>query len=145
MISGIIRVIIQNSSYQNKNRQEVKNREIRYLSDLSIFNLLSVFVLVRRFLNYYPNYPTHRSYFGEVETPYSIRARGVHKLWRGLGIIAKQSTDKTKNVSVTILLNLFRKHSLESNQHSLEINQHSLQNLFTFVSNEYNCYLVRAK
>ena len=30
----IIRVIIQNSLYQNKNREEVKNREIRYLPDL---------------------------------------------------------------------------------------------------------------
>ena len=29
--------------HQNKNREEVKNREIRYLPDLSIFNLLSVF------------------------------------------------------------------------------------------------------
>ena len=63
-------VIIQNSLHQNKNREEVKNREIRYLSDLSIFNLLSVFILVQRFLNYYYNYPTHRLYFGEVETPY---------------------------------------------------------------------------
>ena len=33
-----------------------------YLPDLSIFNLLSVFVLVQRFLNYYPNYPTYRLY-----------------------------------------------------------------------------------
>ena len=41
------------------------------LIDLSIFNLLSVFLLVRRMLNYYPNYPTHRSYFGEVEAPYT--------------------------------------------------------------------------
>ena len=41
-----------------------------YLPDLSIVNLLSVFVLVRRILNYYPDYPTHRLYFGEVETPY---------------------------------------------------------------------------
>ena len=40
-MSRIIRVIIQNSSYQNKNREEVNNREIRYLPDLSIFNFLS--------------------------------------------------------------------------------------------------------
>ena len=25
---------------------------------------------MQRILNYYPNYPTHRLYFGEVETPY---------------------------------------------------------------------------
>ena len=70
-MSRIIGVIIQNSLHQ-KNRDEVKNREIRYLSDPSIFNLLSVFVLVGRILNYHdlPNYPTHRLYFGEVETPY---------------------------------------------------------------------------
>jgi len=44
-MSSIIRVIIQNSLHQNKNREEVKDREIRYLPDLSIVNLLSVFVL----------------------------------------------------------------------------------------------------
>ena len=70
-MSRIIRVIIQNSFHQNKNREEVKNRKIRYLPDLSIFDLLSVFVLVQRILNYHPNYPTHRLYFGEVETLYS--------------------------------------------------------------------------
>ena len=90
-MSKIIRAIIQNSLHQNKNREEVKNREIRYLPDLSISNLLSVFVcfayiyftlhlfifillsvfvLVQRILNYYTNYPTHRLYFGEVETSY---------------------------------------------------------------------------
>ena len=37
-------VIIQNSLHQNKNREEVKKN--------------------------YPNYPTDRLYFGEVETPY---------------------------------------------------------------------------
>ena len=51
------RIIIQNSLYQNKNREEVKNREIRYLPDLFTFNLLSVFVLAQRILNYYPNCP----------------------------------------------------------------------------------------
>ena len=70
MMSRIIRVIIQNSLHQNKNREDVNNREIRYLPDLSIFNLLSVFVLIQKKLNYSPNYPTHRLYFGEVETPY---------------------------------------------------------------------------
>ena len=35
----IIREIIQNSLHRNKNREEVKNREIRYLPDLSIFCL----------------------------------------------------------------------------------------------------------
>ena len=64
-------VLIQNSLHQNKNREEVKNSEIRYLPDLSILNLLSV-VLVQIILNYYPNYPTHRLYFGEVETPYLV-------------------------------------------------------------------------
>ena len=33
------------------NREEVKNREIRYVPDLSIVNLLSVFVLVQIILN----------------------------------------------------------------------------------------------
>ena len=65
-------VIIQNSLYQNKNREEVKNREIRYLPDLSILNLLPVLVSIQRILNHYPNYPTHRLYFGEVETPYYL-------------------------------------------------------------------------
>ena len=63
-------VSIQNSLHQNKNREGVKNREIRYLPDLSFFNLLSVYALVQRILNYYPNYSNHRLYFGEVETPY---------------------------------------------------------------------------
>ena len=46
----MIRVIIQNSSYQNINREEVTNREISYLSDPSIFNLLSIktFILIFR-------------------------------------------------------------------------------------------------
>ena len=44
-MSRIIRVIIQNSLYENKNREEVNNREIKYLSDLSIVNLLSVYIL----------------------------------------------------------------------------------------------------
>ena len=57
---------------KDKNREEVNNREIRYFPDLSIFNLLSVYVLVRRILNYYSNYPTHHLYFGEVETPYGL-------------------------------------------------------------------------
>ena len=61
-MNRIIRLIIQNSLYQNKNREEVENREIRYLPDLSIFNFLSVFVLVQRILNYYPNYHIHRLY-----------------------------------------------------------------------------------
>ena len=62
--------MIQNYLHQNKNR-EVKNREIRYLTDLSIVNHLSVFVLVQIILNYYPNEPTHRLYFGEVKTPHN--------------------------------------------------------------------------
>ena len=68
-MSRIIRVIIQNYLHQNKNREDVKDREIRYLPDLSIFNLLSVFDFVQRILNYYP---THRLYFGEIEKPYWI-------------------------------------------------------------------------
>ena len=70
-MSRIIRITIQNSLHQNNNREESKNREIRYLYDLSIFNILSVFVLVHRILNYHPNYPTHRLYFGEVKKPSS--------------------------------------------------------------------------
>ena len=54
--------------HQNKNREEVKNREIQYLPELSIFNLHSVFTQI--ILNYYPNYPIHRLYFVEVETPH---------------------------------------------------------------------------
>ena len=54
----IIRVIIQNNinnlflnnNYGNNSKEEVSNREIRYLPDLSIVNLLSVFVLVQRIL-----------------------------------------------------------------------------------------------
>ena len=53
--------------------KKVKNREIRYLPDISIVNLLSVFLMMQMILNYYPNYPTNRLYFGEVETPYCIR------------------------------------------------------------------------
>ena len=44
-MSRKIMVIIQNSSYQNINKDEVNNREIRFLPDLSIFNLLSVYIL----------------------------------------------------------------------------------------------------
>ena len=55
-----------------KNREEVKNREIRYLPDLSIVNLLSVIVLVQIIMNYYPNYLTDRLYFVDIETPYNI-------------------------------------------------------------------------
>ena len=63
----MIRVIIQNNLYQNKNREEVKNREIRSLISLFLTSYL-FFVLVKRILNYYP---THLLNFGEVETPYS--------------------------------------------------------------------------
>ena len=72
-MSRIFRVINQNSLYQNMNKEEVKNREIRYLPDLSILNLFSVFVLVQTILSYYPKYPTHRLYFWEVETPFILR------------------------------------------------------------------------
>ena len=41
-MSRIIRVLIQNYLHQNKNREEVNNREIRYIPDLSIFNFLPV-------------------------------------------------------------------------------------------------------
>ena len=60
--------------HQNKTREEINNREIMYLPDLSIVNLLSVFVLVQRILNYFPDYCTDSLYFGQVETPYSVRA-----------------------------------------------------------------------
>ena len=63
---------------QNINGEEVKDREIRCLPDLSIVNFLSVYGLVEIFLNYYPYYPTHRLYFGEVETPYT-----QYDLWLG--------------------------------------------------------------
>jgi len=48
-----------------------------HLPDLSIFNLLSVFVLVRR-INYYP---THHLYFEEVETPYTL-IEHFQKFWK---------------------------------------------------------------
>ena len=77
MMSIIIRVITQNSLYEN--REEVNNRDLRYLPNISIVNLLSVFVMVERILNEYPNYPTRRLYFGEVETPYTYDGRISHK------------------------------------------------------------------
>jgi len=40
-MSRIIKLLIQNSLHQNKNREEVKNSEIGYLSDLSIFGARS--------------------------------------------------------------------------------------------------------
>ena len=76
-MSRIIREIIKIYLYQNKIEEEVKNIEIMYLPDLSIFNFLSVFVLVQRILNYHPHYPTHRLYFGEVETHYRLKISSV--------------------------------------------------------------------
>ena len=70
--SGVLFTVLIHGVSFTKNREEIKNRVIRYLPDLSIVNLLSAFVLVQRILNYCPNYPTHRLYFGEVETPYTI-------------------------------------------------------------------------
>ena len=58
--------MIQNSLYQNTNREEVKNRDLL----ISLLLTSSLFFLVQRILNYYPNNPTHRLYIGEVETPY---------------------------------------------------------------------------
>ena len=63
--------------YQNINREEVKNRDIKYLPDFSIFNLFSVYVLVRRILKHHPNYPTRRLYFEEVEIHYLEGRRGM--------------------------------------------------------------------
>ena len=74
-----------------QNKEDVKNREIRYLPDLAIFNLLSIFVLVQRILNYYPNYPTHRLYFGEVETLYS-----VHRSFGGTGVLAAADSNSLR-------------------------------------------------
>ena len=58
-MSRKIRVIIENSLYQNQNREKVKRGS---------FTLLSLFVLVQIILNYYPNYPAHRLYFRDVAT-----------------------------------------------------------------------------
>ena len=33
--------------------------------------------MVKIILNCYPNYPTHRLYFGEVETPYGVLPNSV--------------------------------------------------------------------
>ena len=52
------------------NNCEVNNK---FKIERSGIYLLSVSVLVQGILNYYPNYPTHRLYFGEVETPYITR------------------------------------------------------------------------
>jgi len=41
-------------------------RSGKYLMSLLLTS--SVFVLVQRILNYYPDYPTSSLYFGEVET-----------------------------------------------------------------------------
>ena len=57
-MSRIIRVIIHKSSYRNR-------REVNYCYPLFCY------VSIRRLLNNYPDYFTHRLYFGEVETPYS--------------------------------------------------------------------------
>ena len=76
-MSTIIRVIIQKCLHQKKNREDVKNREIRYLPDLSTVNFLSVFLSVRRILNYYHNYPTRRLNLREVKTSYKV----VYLLW----------------------------------------------------------------
>ena len=51
--------------------RRLKIKYKRFILFVYIVNLLSVFYLVQRILNYYPNYPNHRLYFGEVETPYS--------------------------------------------------------------------------
>ena len=78
-MSRIIRVIIQKSLYQNINRKR-----------LTIVNLFSIYILVQRFLNYYPNYSTHRLYFGEVEAPYSEKGNdqtNVHAQWLGNEVI----------------------------------------------------------
>ena len=86
--------------HQNKNREEVKNREIRYLPDLSIFNLLSIYVLVQRILNHYPNYPTHRLYLWEVETPYIFRMNNLSTtiVTHGIDPVAdRQSVPKLRN------------------------------------------------
>ena len=58
-----------------------------------ISNLLSVDVLVQRILNYYPNYPTHRIYLGEVETPYRS-----HDSYLSLFGIDWESDDVTKTM-----------------------------------------------
>ena len=88
-MSRIIRLLIKNSLHQNK------NREIRYLPDLSIVNLLSVFVLVQKFLNYYPNYPTHRIYCGEDET--------LNPFMPTVQTFAVQETDVSRHNGGTIM------------------------------------------
>ena len=50
---------------------------------LTIVNLFSIYVSVQRLLNCYPNYFTHRLYFGEVETPYSNPTLWVSKFLAG--------------------------------------------------------------
>ena len=55
--------------------QNINNEQNNQGLPYSIFNLLSVFVLVQRLLNYHPNYPIQRLYFGEVETLYRKRKK----------------------------------------------------------------------
>ena len=73
-MSRIIRVIIQNSLYQNKNRTGGKKQRSG-IFPISLFFTSSVYVLVRRIFNYYPNYPTHRLYFAEKNILSMARSR----------------------------------------------------------------------
>ena len=59
---------------------------------LTIVNLFSINVLVQRLLNYYPNYSTHRLYFGEVEAPYS-----GNRIAAGRALKAKYDTGSSRN------------------------------------------------
>ena len=61
-------------------------RSDKYLISLFLTSSL-FFVLVRTILNYYRNYPTHRLYFEEVETPYSYGKRFEMPLWNSESFI----------------------------------------------------------
>ena len=57
---------------QNINYEQ-DNLDINSLLTSLLLTSSLVFVLVQRILNYYPNYPAHRLYFGEVETAYRVK------------------------------------------------------------------------
>ena len=103
-MSRIIRVIVQNSSYQNINKEEVKNKEVRYLPDLSIFNLL---------------------YIGEVEAPYS----GIILQWYRVNKRCRLTASHIGSGSQISLLYNTVQHSAEN----LSVSLRNLRSRVSFV------------
>ena len=84
----------------------------------------SIYVLVQRLLDYYPNYATHRLYFGEVETPY---------------IRVFLSTDNYCNVALVFLLLSFIWHLLLWTDNLLA--DHRFQDLFKCYMNVFEIFV----